>query len=258
MSISMDDVKKLRDQTGVSVMQCKKALEEAEGDMEKALMVLRKKSSDIAAKKADRETKAGAVVVKETDGKAIVVNLFCETDFVAKNEDFTKLANMLADKAADDSIATVQAEATDMIEPFIQKLGENIQLGPVEEISGGVIGSYVHNNQKAAVVALSGGDETLAKDIAMHVAAMNPQFKSRDEIPAEVQDQAKEMFEKEVAEEDKPEDIKAKILEGKINSYFKEQTLLDQSFVKDPSKTIETLLKENGAAITAYALHIVG
>ncbi len=174
MSVSLDDVKKLRDETGVSIMQCKKALEEASGDFEKARVILRKVSAQIAEKKADRELGAGAVQAYVHAGNTVaaVVVLSCETDFVAKNEDFV----------------------------------------------------------------------ALAKDIAMHTAAMAPQFVSRDDVKEEDIAAAKEVFKEEV--KDKPEDLQDKILEGKIDSYLEEKVLLEQAFIKDPSKKIKDLISE--------------
>lgn len=173
-NVSIEDVKKLRDETGVSIMQCKKALEEAGGDFEKAKLILRKISAQIAEKKAERELGAGAVQAYVHAGNTVagVVVLACETDFVAKNEEFV----------------------------------------------------------------------SLAKDIAMHVAAMAPQYLSREDVSEEDLNKAKEFFAEEV--KDKPEDIKDKIIEGKLNSYFKDKVLLEQEFIKDSSKTIKDLLSE--------------
>lgn len=245
----MDLIKELRESTGISVMQCKKALEEAEGNMEKALMILRKKSGDAAIKKSDREAADGVIVVKNSGNKALVLVLNCETDFVAKNEDFTNLANTLADIAVEKGSNALSSEAQELINPVIQKVGENIKLGDVKTIEGGVIGSYVHSGKTAVVVKLSGGDESLAKDIAMHVAAMKPLYISKDQIPADAVEMATELFKKDIEASDKPEDMKAKILEGKIGAYFKEQTLLDQSFIKNPEKTIDSLLSGANAKI---------
>ncbi len=174
MTISLDDVKKLRDETGVSIMQCKKALEEAEGDFEKARVILRKVSAQIAEKKADRELGAGAVQAYVHAGNTVagIAVLACETDFVAKNEEFVNLA----------------------------------------------------------------------KDIAMHVAAMAPRFISKDDVKDEDIAAAKEVFKEEVA--DKPEELQEKILEGKINSYLEDKVLLEQAFIKDPSKKIKDLISE--------------
>lgn len=252
IKINAELVKELRDATGVSVMQCKNALEEAEGDMEKALIILKKKSSSIAMKKADRNAKDGVIVVKETDGKALLLMLHTETDFVAKNVDFTTLASNLADLALKEGIEAMKAKSLDMINEIVQKVGEKIELGKVEEIEGSVIGTYIHNNKSAVVVALSGGTKELAKDIAMHIAAMKPMFTTKEQITEEDKKKVIEVFEKEVSESDKPEDIKKKMLEGKISTYFKELTLMDQSFIKNPDLTIAKLLETNNAKLESF------
>lgn len=249
ITITTELIKELRDQTGISVMQCKRALEEAEGDMTKALAILKKTSSDIALKKAGRETTDGAVTVKSNANKSIIVSLHCETDFVSRNEDFTNLLEKLSNDALSNGVDKMKEEAKGMIDPVIQKTGENIELGEVYEVSGPVVGSYVHNNKQAVVVSLEGGNTELAKDIAMHIAAMKPEYLNPSEITEEVKKTMTEIFEKEVASIDKPEDIKKKMLEGKINTYFKEKTLLDQTFIKDGELTIARLLERNGAKI---------
>jgi len=248
-NITTELVKELRDATGISVMQCKRALEEAEGNMKKALAILKKTSSDIAMKKADRLTADGAVTVKDNGNKAVLVSLHCETDFVSRNEDFTGLLSALADKALSLSVEKMKADAKDMIDPIIQKTGENIILGEAFEVVGTVLGNYVHNNKTAIIVSLEGGDTVLAKDIAMHVAAMKPEYITREEIDTETKNTMTEIFEKEVASIEKPEEIKKKMLEGKIATYFKEKTLLDQPFIKNGDMTIETLLSNAKAKI---------
>ncbi len=249
-TISVEQVKELRDATGVSVMQCRKALEEAEGDMEKALLVLKKKSTDIAAKKADREAKDGVVIIKKGEGKVAVLILNCETDFVAKNEDFLVVANSLAETALAEGVEKTKEIATEKINLIVQKIGENIQLGTIEIYEGSPIGIYTHNTKLSVMCILAGGTEELARDIAMHTAAMKPSFTTRNDIPTDVQTQVREMFAKEVAESGKPADIQEKMLASKIDTYFKEQTLLDQPFVKDPSKTVGALLESNKASVS--------
>lgn len=247
--ITTELIKELRDATGISVMQCKRALEEAEGDMNKALAILKKTSSDIALKKADRTAADGAVTVRTEAGKAILVSLHCETDFVSKNDDFTSLLSNLADKAIKEGIDKMKEISKDLIDPIIQKTGENIQLGDVYLIEGDVIGNYVHNNKAAVVVSLEGGTIELAKDIAMHIAAMKPEYITSDEISEDTKKTMVEIFEKEVASIDKPEEIKKKMLDGKINTYFKEKTLLEQPFIKNPDMTIGKLLESAKAKI---------
>lgn len=240
--ISIEQVKELRDTTGISVMQCRRALEEAQGDMKKALAILKKASSDIAQKKLSREVKDGRVNVKTENKKAVLVSLHCETDFVSKNEDFISLLENLTNKVLRDGEEKARAEAKDMIDPIIQKTGENIQLGEIYEVKGEILGSYVHNNKIAVIVSLEGGNTELAKDVAMHIAAMKPEYISPSEIEEDAKKTVAEIFQKEVAGVDKPEEIKKKILEGKIATYFKEKTLLDQSFIKNPEKTVQELL----------------
>lgn len=247
--ITTEQVKELRDATGISVMQCKRALEEASGDMKKALAILKKTSSDIALKKMSREIKDGRVSIKTDGKKAVLVSLGCETDFVAKNEDFASLLQTLTEKAFVDGVEKMKSAAKDIIDPVIQKTGENIQLGEIYEVSGNVLGNYLHNNKIGVIVSLEGGNEELAKDIAMHITAMKPEYISPDEITEETKNTMKEVFEKEVAGVNKPEEIKKKILDGKMTTYFKEKTLLDQAFIKDGEQTIGQLLEKAKAKI---------
>ena len=246
--ITTELIKELRDATGISVMQCKRALEEAEGDMKKALAILKKTSSDIALKKVNREVKDGAVTIKTANKKAVLVSLHCETDFVSRNEDFTTLLSKLGDIALLGGIEKIKKEAKDMIDPIIQKTGENIQLGEIYEVSSDVLGSYVHNNKIGVIVSLVGGSAELAKDIAMHIAAMKPEYITEAEISEDARRTIAEVFQKEIALIDKTEEIKKKMLDGKMTTYFKEKTLLDQIFIKGED-TIDELLKKNKAKI---------
>ncbi|MFA5936758.1 MAG: translation elongation factor Ts [Candidatus Paceibacterota bacterium] len=247
--IALSLIKELRDATGVSVMQCKNALQEASGDMKKALAILKKTSSDIALKKAGRDAKDGRVSVKTEGNRAVLVALHCETDFVSKNEDFVNLLSKLTNEAIKDSIEKMRENAKDMIDPIIQKTGEKIELGDVSEIKGDILGNYVHNNKSAVIVSLEGGNEELARDIAMHITAMKPEYIFQSDITEEIKNTMKEIFQKEITNIDKPEDIKKKMLDGKMSTYFKEKTLLDQIFIKDPNITISQLLDKNKAKI---------
>ncbi len=256
--ITTELIKELRDATSVSVMQCKKALEEAEGDMEKAKMILKNKSRDAAEKKADRVASEGVIVVVSGANKAVLLTLHCETDFVAKNEEFIKIANDLAQMALSDGVEKMKEASTEIIGQIIQKIGEKIELGKVEEVTGDVIGSYVHSGKKAVVVVLAGGTQDLAKDIAMHIAAMSPSYTTRDEIDADTIAIATEIFEKELADSDKPAEIKEKILKGKIDTFFKEQTLVEQSFIKNPDMTVGALLDGAKATIASFIKESIG
>ncbi len=259
--ITTEQVKELRDKTGISVMQCRKALEEANGDMEKAIVILQKKGGEAAQKKADRSA-ADGVVVMRTDGKRVItLVLNCETDFVARNEDFVELANKLVDMAWDTGVEKMQEDSATLISDLVLKIGENIHLGGVEELSGDVVSGYTHFDKKsAAVTILEGGTPEVAKDIAMHVAAMKPSFLHKDEISAENIATVKSVMEAEVAaqSEGKSQEIKDKMLEGKINGFFAEQTLLNQPFFKTPEKTIEQYAKDNGATVQKFVLYTVG
>jgi len=247
--ITTELIKELRDATGISVMQCKNALTEADGDMNKALAILKKTSSDIALKKADRNAKDGAVMIKSSDNKVVMVALHCETDFVSKNEDFVALLTKLTDIAFNQGIEKMKSAAKEMIDPIIQKTGENIQLGDAYEVTGTVLGNYIHNNKSAVIVSLEGGNKDLAKDVAMHITAMKPEYITKDDISAEIKNTMMEIFQKEVASINKPEEIKKKMLEGKLGTYFKEKTLLDQPFIKNGDETVGTLLEKGKAKI---------
>jgi elongation factor Ts len=256
--ITTEQVKALRDQTSVSVMQCRKALEEADGDMEKALIILRKKGSEMASKKSDRSASDGLVVIKHDDTRAVSLILNCETDFVARNDDFVALANRLANMAWSDGEAAAREAAPALINDVVLKIGENIQLGQIDEVKGEVLGVYTHHTGKtAAVVALKGGKPEVARDIAMHAAAMKPTYLKAEDIDEAARASVIEVLKKEVDESDKPEEIKAKMLEGKMSGYFKEQTLLDQPFFKNPEKTIASYAGDNGATVEKFVLYNV-
>src|SRR3989338_388687 len=250
VQITTEQIKELRDATGISVMQCKRALEEAEGDMKKALAILKKTSSDIALKKVGREAKDGAVTIKNKDKKAVLVALHCETDFVSRNEDFLNLLDKLGDLALSVGVEKMRANAKEMIDTVIQKTGENIQLGDTYEVNGEILGTYTHNNKTGVIVSLSLGNTDLAKDIAMHITAMKPEYMSSEEITEDARATIVEVFEKEIASIDKPAEIKKKMLDGKISTYFKEKTLLEQPFIKDGEQTVGKLLEKNKAKIT--------
>ena len=173
--ITTELVKELRDKTGISIMQCRRALEEAGGDMNKAVAILKKTSGDIALKKNSRDARDGRVCIKTEKNKFVLVALHCETDFVAKNEDFVALLSSLADIALRGGIEKMKKNAKDIINPIIQKTGENIVLGEVYKVNGNTLGSYVHNDKIAVIVSLDGGSASLAKDMAMHIAAMQPE-----------------------------------------------------------------------------------
>jgi len=256
MTISIEEVKQLRNKTGVSIMQCKKALEEAEGDMEKALINLTKKSGEIAAKKGDRELGAGVVAIAQEGDKTAMFELACETDFVANNEEFNALAQEIAGWIVVGEVsATDDEKITSRLAEATQKFGERVEAVRFCNFDG-TVGAYVHsNNSIAAVVDFKGDvDAGLAKQLAMHVSAQNPRYLVKTDITDEEMAKAKEVLQEEVA--DKPADMQEKILEGKITSYFKERVLMEQAFIIDPSKTVEQAIGD--AQISQFVRYGVG
>jgi len=258
-------VKDLRERTGVGMMDCKKALAECDGDEEKAIAWLREKGLSKAAKKAGRATSEGLItVVVAADGKsASMSELKCETDFVAKNEEFIALAEGIAKLALEKQTSDIEAlpaEATDLTD-LIGKIGENMQVGRVAyvAISGdGAIGTYVHSTKKLGVLVELTGAATpeLAKDIAMQIAASNPLCVTPEQIPAEALAQEKEIFLSQAKEEGKPAQIAEKIVEGRIRKYYQEVCLREQVFIKDDKKTIKDLLGKNADIARFYRFAI--
>lgn len=250
-TITTEQVKELRDRTGISVMQCRKALEEAEGDMEKAIVILKKQAGAVAAKKGGREALAGIIVAKKVASKVVALTLNCETDFVAKNADFLTLANTLLETAVTSGKDAAEKQAAELIPEAVQKIGENIKLGSVTEKSGGgIFGVYIHDGKLGTIVELKGGDEAIAKDIAMHVTAMKPEYTTMEEVPADAAANAKEVFAKEV-DTTKPADMQEKILAGKTDAYFRERVLLEQGFFKDTSIKVKDVLSKSGATVVS-------
>ncbi len=252
MTISIEQIKELRDATGISMTACKKALEEAGGDYDKAVEGLRKKGEAKAADRAGKATANGVVVVKSEGSKAAIVELQCETDFVAKGEDLINVAETLADKLLKGEIKPEDEDLPE-IKAAVLKLGENIKVGNMKIVEGDTLGNYVHSNKKiGVVVSLQGGSSELAGEIAMHVAATSPQVISPDEISQELVDKEKEIWIHQLKEEGKPEEIIGKIMMGKEKKFRGENALLKQSFVKDPEKTIEQLLEEAEATVKEF------
>lgn len=243
MSITAAQVQALREKTGISMMSCKKALMETDGDEIKAIEILRKKGEAKAAEKADRQTGEGIVVIC---GKT-AAGLKCETDFVARNEDFIALANRIAAKAEATAPENIQTEMEADVKALIAKLGENMVVGEVKKITKGndVIGSYIHMNQKIGViVALENGTDTQARDVAMHIAAMNPQVLSPTEVSDALVAKEKEIWTAQLLSEGKPANMLENILKGKENKFRSENALLGQPFVKDPSQTVAQYLSD--------------
>lgn len=267
MAVSASMVKELRDRTGLGMMECKKALNEANGDIELAIEELRKSSGMKAAKKAGRTAADGVVATKvaEDGSYGVLVEVNSETDFVARDEGFLGFVKLVADKAFDskqtDVAALMSGDLESAREALVQKIGENISVRRVEVLAaeGGVVDSYVHSNNRIAVlVALKGGDAELARDVAMHVAAVNPRVARGEDMPEEVIAKEREIFTAQAQESGKPAEIIEKMIEGRIRKFLSENALVDQAFVKDPELTVGKLLKNGGADIQTFIRYEVG
>lgn len=243
MTITAQDVKTLRDRTGVSMMECKKALTESEGDMDKAIEILRKRGIAKAEKKADRGTGNGTIAAAIVGDKAAIVQVFCETDFVARNEDFVALAKKIAEIAAEKGEETAKSEAESLIKEGVLKLGENIQLGDIKLVEGSELDFYIHSNGNfGVVISTEEVEEEPRHDIAMHIAAMNPEVINPEEITQDLVDKEKEIWKEQLATEGKPADIIDKIMMGKEQKFRAEKALMTQDFVKDPDQKISDVV----------------
>ena len=264
-------VKELREKTDAPMMECKKALTEAAGDMERAEEILRVKLGNKASKAASRIAAEGVVAIHiSTDQKlGAIVEVNCETDFVAKNADFLALSARLAELVATQNPADVAALSALTIgntsveearKALIGKIGENLSIRRFRRVAAkGNLSSYIHGGAKVGVlVDISGGDVTLAKDVSMHIAASKPVALSSADVPAELVEKEREIARQKAAESGKPAEIVAKMVEGSAAKFMKEVALLSQPFVKDDKITIDALLKSKGAAINSFSLYVVG
>ncbi len=260
MAITAKDVNRLRQATGAGMMDCKKALTEAEGDFDKAIEILRKKGQKVSAKRADREASEGAVFihVDEDQKEAVIIELNCETDFVARNEKFQELGNQITEKAATakpssvDELKALDIDGTSISDALIEmvgKIGEKIDIGTYERIEGEKVVSYIHPGARIGVAVAfketNGKDvKMVGRDVAMQIAAMNPVAIDKDGVPQEIVNKEIEIGKEQARNEGKPEKILEKIAQGKLNKYYKDHTLLNQEFVKDTSKTVLQHIKD--------------
>jgi len=245
MPITAAQVNDLRQRTGISMMACKKALEEAGGDEEKAIDILRKKGAAKAVEKADRATKEGIVMTKVKDDKAVIVKLSCETDFVAKNEEFVAIAKKAVETALKSGVEAAKTEADPVIKALFTKLGENMGID-VSVIEGEGVGEYIHTNSKVGtIVKLSSKDAVKARDVAMHITAMNPVVVSPEDLPEDVVIKEREIWTEQLKNEGKPEEMIGRIMIGKEKKFREESALIKQTFVKDGEKTVEQYLEGN-------------
>ena len=268
MSISAADVKKLRDQTGAGMMDCKKALAESGGDMAKAIEILRKKGQKVSEKRADREANQGVIVsmISDDHKKAVALELNCETDFVAKNDEFVQYAMDFARVAFEDEPgdreALLQAQSGDLtvadkLKDLVGKIGEKIDIGRFEILtSEGQIFDYIHPGNKLCVLVEFEGEvpnPEIAKDVAMQIAAMNPLAVTRDSVDATLLEKEKEIAREQLINEGKPAEIAEKAAMGKMRRFFEERVLLEQKFVKDGTLSVQDYLKQSGApTVTSF------
>ena len=260
-NITASQVKELRERTGLGMMECKKALVEANGDIEAAIDELRKSSGLKAAKKAGRTAAEGVAVSRVSeDGKfAVLVEVNSETDFVARDDNFLNFVNVVAEKAfadqQDDVAALMAGELENAREALVQKIGENISVRRIAKLQGGddaVIAGYSHGGRIGVLVELKGGTEELAKDIAMHVAAINPQFVSAEQVPQDVLEREKEVVRAQSESSDKPAEIIEKMVQGRIKKFLAEISLVEQPFVKDPDVKVGELARKAGAEVVSF------
>lgn len=271
MAITASMVKELRERTGAGMMECKKMLTETNGDMEAAIDNMRKSGAAKADKKAGRVAAEGKVVITVSDdGKeASIIEVNCETDFVAKDENFVNFvtaagSRVLADKPADvAALSALPLDSGETVEEtranLVAKIGENMQVRRFELLnSEGHVYAYNHGVRIGVAVAITGGDETLGKDIAMHIAASRPTCVSEEQVPAELLEKEKEILIAQAQDSGKPMDIIEKMVQGRMRKYLSEITLVGQPFVKDPDQTVGQLLKAAGAEVTAFTRYEVG
>jgi elongation factor Ts len=268
MNITADSVKQLRERTGAGMMECKKALVETRGDLDAAADLMRKTGMAKADKKASRVAAEGTVAIQRHGASAVLVEVNCETDFVARSDEFQAFAQELAKAALAGSSETVESllgtsqgssSLEDARRALIAKLGENISVRRFSKVTApGALGTYIHGARIGSLVALEGGDEALARDLAMHVAAVNPAFIDASDVPASVLDKEREILTEQTKGEKKPPDIIAKMVEGRLRKYLAEITLLGQPFVKDPDTTVEKLVKKAGAKVVKFVRYEVG
>lgn len=273
MAITAQMVKELREKTGAGMMDCKKALTETDGDMDKAIDFLREKGIAKAAKKADRIAAEGTTYIASEGNTAIIFEVNAETDFVAKNENFQSLVKELADHLLANKPASVEdaldqkmangSTVSEFINAAIAKIGEKITLRRFEIRTKGddaAFGEYLHMGGRIAVLTVVEGttDANVAKDVAMHAAALNPKYVSRDQVSAEEVDREREVLKQQALNEGKPENIVEKMVEGRIGKYFEDICILDQTFVKNPDQKVRQYLEANKATLTDFIRYEVG
>ncbi len=268
MNITAETVKQLRERTGAGMMECKKALVESKGDLEAAAELMRKTGLAKADKKAARIAAEGTVAIERAGLSAALVEVNCETDFVARSDEFQEFARDLAKAALANAASSVESlvglkHGSSTLEErrreLIAKIGENIAVRRFVRITApSALGTYMHGSRIGSLVALEGGDEALARDLAMHVAAVDPAYIDAGAVPAAVLEKEREILAEQTKGEKKPAEIIAKMVEGRLRKFLAEITLVGQPFVKDPETTVEKLLKKSGAKVVQFVRYQVG
>ena len=260
--ISASAVKELRERTGLGMMDCKNALVQSSGDMDLAIETLRKSSGMKAAKKAGRIAADGIISSRVGNGIGVIVEVNCETDFAAKNQDFLALADSVTQRVFEGRISNLESiDFEDVREKLVQKIGENITIRRSEilEDANASVSNYIHGNKKIGVLlAVSGGDGALAQDIAMHIAAMNPLVVSPEQVSSELVEKEREIYRAQAEESGKPQEIVEKMVDGRVRKYLAEISLTEQPFVKDSEKKVGDLCSSSGAKIIRFVRYEVG
>ena len=260
-AVSASMVKELRERTGLGMMDCKKALVDSDGDMEVAIENLRKSSGMKAAKKAGRIASDGLLSIKADGGAGVIVEVNCETDFAARDDNFVAFVKTVTEKVFDSGETNVEALGLETErENLVQKIGENISIRRAQVFKDeGTVVAYLHTNRRIGVMlSMEGGSEDLGKDLAMHIAAMNPTVVSSEDAPADLVAKEREIYAAQAQDSGKPPEIVEKMIDGRIRKYLAEISLLEQAFVKDGDTKIGALLKKEGAVVNRFVRYEVG
>ena len=268
MEITASLVKELRERTGAGMMDCKAALKDANGDIESAIEIMRKSGAAKAAKKAGRIAAEGIISIKQKENNIVMIEVNCETDFVAKDDNFLSFSEAIVDVIMEhdvndiDNLLKLNCEnqtIEEVTQQLVTKIGEKVTIRRFEKCSiKNQVGIYLHGTRIGVVVEIEGGDQELAKDIAMHIAASKPLYINEDNVSKEVLDKEREIYAAQAKESGKPEEIIKKMVDGRIKKYIKEITLLGQPFVKDPDQSIEKILKLAEANVLSFIRYEVG
>lgn len=265
MAVSIQDIAKLRKMSGAGMMDCKKALEEAGSDFDKAMEIIRKRGQAIAAKRSDRDAEEGCVLAAHSAGRAVIVGVKCETDFVAKNQEFVDMTKAILDIAMANKVATKEellaasmADGRSVQDHITERsgvTGEKMELGFYNVVEGAYSTSYIHpGNMLASIVAFNESiDEQVARDVAMQIAAMNPVGITEEDVPQEIKDRELEIARDKARQAGKPENLLDRIAQGALQKYYQENTLLMQSYIKDSSKTVKEFLASQSKTLTVAA-----